>query len=186
MNTNRVLTWEQHLALRASQGDRVAFDLLMDLNRPMLSALAMRLLRNTDDAYDAVQDTMIKAFRAMTDFDPSRPLKPWLARICTNCCIDTVRQRKKNGEPIDQYEAVLADERSCVNEDATLAIHADQVEDAIRRLPEHYRTIVMLRHYRHMEVNEIAAHLDKPEGTVKSWLFRARALLRKDLAPAMG
>jgi RNA polymerase sigma-70 factor (ECF subfamily) len=53
------------------------------------------------------------------------------------------------------------------------------------RLPARYREIVMMRHFRQMEVNEIAAEMHRPEGTVKSWLFRARAMLRKDLDPKL-
>lgn len=61
-----------------------------------------------------------------------------------------------------------------------------QIMDAIGRLPENYRRIILMRHFRHMDVTEIAEALDKPEGTVKSWLFRARVLLKKDLTLALG
>ena len=71
------------------------------------------------------------------------------------------------------------DQAATANEDRNLLMKA------IARLPRHYREIVMMRHFREMEVNEIAAELHKPEGTIKSWLFRARAMLRKDLTPAM-
>ena len=58
--------------------------------------------------------------------------------------------------------------------------------EAIHRLPVKYRKIIFMRHFQHKDVNEIAEELKKPEGTIKSWLFRARALLRKDLRVAMG
>jgi len=60
------------------------------------------------------------------------------------------------------------------------------VLEAVERLPENYRRIVFMRHFRHIDVNEIAQELKKPEGTIKSWLFRARAMLRKDLQVAFG
>ena len=56
--------------------------------------------------------------------------------------------------------------------------------EAIKRLPWRYRQIIMMRHFEHMDVNEIAVQLHKPEGTIKSWLFRARAMLQKDLEPS--
>jgi len=184
MNTIKVPTWEAHLVARATQGDSVAFDLLIDLYRPMLTSLAMRMLRNTDDAYDAVQDTLVKAYRAIRDFDPGRPVKPWLCRICTNCCVDTVRYRKRAGEPLENHEHLLADASIDIETTTSDAMEQADVAEAIGRLPEKYRSILMMRHYEHLEVNEIADRLDKPEGTVKSWLFRARALLRKELQPA--
>ena len=184
MNTSRVLSWESHLIVKASSGDQAAFELLSDMYRPMLMSLSMRMLRNADDAHDAVQDTLLKAFRAIHDFDPERPLKPWLCRICANCCVDSVRSRKRDGDSLDQHEYMLADS-SEADGTATGSIRQGQVIEAIERLPDKYRRIIFMRHFRHMDVNEIAAALDKPEGTIKSWLFRARALLKKDLHLAL-
>ncbi len=185
MKTGRVLSWESHLIDRASQGDQVAFDIITDQYRPTLTALAMRMLRNSDDASDAVQETLVKAFRAIHDFDPERPLKPWLCRICANCCVDSVRLRKRDGESLDQHENFLSNADD-VDAQAEMEIQQGQVIEAIDRLPARYREIIILRHFKHMDVTEIATELDKPEGTVKSWLFRARAQLKKDLQPAMG
>jgi RNA polymerase sigma-70 factor (ECF subfamily) len=182
----KILSWESHLIVRAAAGDDVAFELLSDMYRPVLMSLALRMLRNADDAHDAVQDTLVKSYRAIKDFDPERPLKPWLCRICQNCCVDAVRLRKRDGEPLEQHEYMLMDASADVNESATEAIQDGQVMDAIGRLPEKYRSIIVMRHFRHMDVNEIAIALDRPEGTIKSWLFRARALLKKDLQLAMG
>jgi RNA polymerase sigma-70 factor (ECF subfamily) len=182
----KVVSWESHLILRAKDEDQVAFELLTDMYRPVLMSLANRMLRNSDDAHDVVQDTLVKAFRAIKDFDAERPLKPWLCRICQNCCVDAVRQRRRDGDSIDQHEYMLADESMDVDESATGSIIQEQILEAIGRLPEKYRDIIVMRHFRHMDVNEIAAALDKPEGTIKSWLFRARALLKKDLTPALG
>jgi len=59
------------------------------------------------------------------------------------------------------------------------------IVDAIEKLPSKYQRILWMRHFRHMDVAEIAHELGTPEGTVKSWLFRARAMLKKDLQPMM-
>lgn len=159
--------------------------MLCAAHRPALSSLAHRMLRHPDDANDAVQDTLVKAFRAIRDFDPERPLKPWLCRICANCCVDAVRARRRDGEGLGDHENLIV-EAVGVDDRAEGAIQQGQIMDAIERLPEKYQRIILMRHFRHMDVNEIALALDKPEGTIKSWLFRARALLKKDLMPAMG
>jgi RNA polymerase sigma-70 factor (ECF subfamily) len=178
-------SWESHLAERAAAGDENAFEMLSDVYRPMLWSLAMKILRNPEDANDAVQDTFVKALRALGEFDTTRPLKPWLCRICANCCMDALRHRRKDGASLDQFEHTLSDSDP-VEDQATGSIRQTQLFEAISRLPEKYRQIILMRHFRHMEVNEIAVELDKPEGTIKSWLFRARALLKRDLRPAMG
>ena len=186
MKTTKYPSWESHLVQRAVHGETVAFELLIDLYRPTLLSLAGRMLRNSDDAKDAVQETIVKAFRAIRDFEPSRPLRPWLCRICTNCCVDAVRSRRRVGDSLDDHEHTLHDPKACIDEKAGGAIRQGQLIEAIGRLPEKYRRIIFMRHFKHMEVNEIAIELNKPEGTIKSWLFRARAMLKKDLRMALG
>lgn len=182
----RILGWEAHLIQRASLGEGVAFELLADMYRPTLNSLALRMLRNSDDAKDAVQESLVKAFRAIGDFDPERPIKPWLCRICANCCVDSVRSRRRDGEPLEQHEYMLQDPSESLEERATGTLRQRAVVEAIARLPEKYRKIIFMRHFKHMDVNEIAVELNKPEGTIKSWLFRARAMLKKDLQVALG
>lgn len=186
MKLETVPCCEGQLIQRASKGESVAFELISDLYRPTLYQVAKRMLRNTDDANDAVQETLVKAFRAIKDFDPNRPLKPWLCRICSNVCIDMVRSRKHESEPLDQHEYMLCDSSESLSTQAEESFEREQVMDAIDRLPAKYRRIVFLRHFRHMDVNEIADELQAPEGTIKSWLFRARSLLKRDLTVALG
>lgn len=176
----RILGWEAHLIQRASQGDSVAFDLLCERVRPSLYGQAYRMLRNADDANDAVQDALIRALRALPDFDPERPLRPWLSRICRNCCVDIIRTRR-GGESLDAHEHSLTDQADSLVDQTDQAMRQRALVEAVGRLPAPYRRIIFMRHFRHMEVNEIADALKRPEGTVKSWLFRARAMLRQDL-----
>ncbi len=180
------VSWEAHLVRRAKLGERVAFELLADLYRPILFRLAVRMLRHAEDANDAVQETFVKALRGLGDFDENRPIKPWLCRICANCCVDAVRNRRYGSQTLDGTEDFPGDSSDTVLDRANRNLRAIALEEAISRLPDKYRRIIHMRHVRHMDVNEIAAELKKPEGTIKSWLFRARALLRKDLGPAFG
>jgi len=167
-------------------GEDIAFELLADLYRPTLLNLATRMLRDRDDSKDAVQETLLKAYKAIADFDPERPIKPWLCRICTNCCVDAVRARKKLPDSIDQHEHMLRDDSENLEDRAVRTMREGLISDAVARLPERYRNIITMRHYKHMDVNDIAIALNKPEGTIKSWLYRARALLKKDLHVALG
>jgi RNA polymerase sigma-70 factor (ECF subfamily) len=169
------------LVHQAAKGELVAFELLTDLYRPTLLSLAMRMLRNADDAKDVVQDTFLKAYRAIGDFDPERPIKPWLCRICSNCCVDAVRAKKKQPDSLAQYEHMLSDPAENLEDYAVRSMRNRLVSEAVARLPGRYRNIITMRHFKHMDVIDIAQALNKPEGTIKSWLFRARALLKKDL-----
>ncbi len=181
----RVVGWETHLIQRAQEGEQVAFELLIDRHRSVLYSMALRMLRNPDDANDVVQETILKAWRNLADFDAERPIRPWLCRICANCCVDVVRDRKRDGQSLDDQGTQIADPLE-LEATATSQIQHGAVISAIERLPDRYRQIVFMRHFRHMDVGEIAEALNKPEGTIKSWLFRARSLLRKDLGVALG
>lgn len=186
MHSSKWTDWETHLVLRAQAGESVAFELLADEHRSALHGLAQRMLHDPEDANDAVQDSLIKAFRALHQFQPGRPVLPWLLRICSNCCVDIIRHRKAIPESLDRHEFALQDDSVNVSDSAEIGIQGDAVRAAVNRLPDRYRSIILMRHFRHMEVCEIASALNKPEGTIKSWLFRARARLRKDLQVALG
>lgn len=173
------------LVARAQRGDAAAMSAIVEAVRPVVYSHAIRMLRNQDDAQDVCQETFLKAFAGLRSFDSERPLLPWILKICRNCCIDAVRARKRGPEADDAMEN-RADERSATVHDTVADSLRDQeLSSAIDRLPGRYREIMTMRHVHSMEINEIADRLDRPEGTVKSWLFRARALLKKDLSPAM-
>jgi RNA polymerase sigma-70 factor (ECF subfamily) len=182
---NLCQSWESHLVEQIRKGDEIAFDLFVDTYRPMLTGLALRKLHNTEDASDVVQETFVKAYRSLKDFDTNRPIRPWLTRICLNCIVDLARQRKNNCESIDNVEYSLSD-GGAATEKAEGVLIRGQINEAIKRLPWRYRQIIVMRHFDHLDVSEIAMKLEKPEGTIKSWLFRARAMLQRDLTPIFG
>ncbi|MCH7903244.1 MAG: sigma-70 family RNA polymerase sigma factor [Armatimonadetes bacterium] len=185
LKNQRIANWEEHLIRRAQAGESVAMELLMDTYRTQLRYHALRMLRDGEDADDAVQESFLKAFKAIGSFHAGRPFLPWLMRICSNCAVDIIRNRKPGHETLDKHEHALYDSRMGVAEGVERRLRAESLRSAIGRLPEKYRRIVMMRHYDHMDVNEIADALDIPEGTIKSWLFRARAILKKDLTVAL-
>lgn len=180
----RMATLESSLVERAKRGDRAAFDRLVSENYAGVFAYALRMLRNRDDAADAVQVTFAKALRSLKEFDTSRPFRPWLYRICGNVSIDLARSKHRSTEDLDKH-AYMLEGGEKPQEEAERSDLQRTIRRAIKKLPERYRRIVMMRHFEQMDVDEIAAAVGAPEGTIKSWLFRARALLRRDLADAL-
>jgi RNA polymerase sigma-70 factor (ECF subfamily) len=173
---------ERDLVTKAAAGSRDAFDSLVDLHYQAIYAHAYRILRNSDDASDATQTAFVKALRSIAEFDVTRPMRPWLYRICGNVCIDLARSRHRSNEPIDKHAYMLESNDDLVGSAEQIDLR-EKILKAIMNLPEKYRRILILRHYEQMAVEEIAEALDAPEGTIKSWLFRARAMLKKELAP---
>jgi RNA polymerase sigma-70 factor (ECF subfamily) len=182
VNESQIPEIERSLAVRAIAGDRLAFSHLVEIHRPGLISVATRILRNGEDANDAVQETVYKAFRSIRSFQPGKPVKPWLYRICSNCCVDVNRSRRRDSNQLED-EDEIADIGLSVDEEVGANDIRRQVLEAIFRLPSRYRKIIFMRHFRYMDVSEIADVLERPEGTIKSWLFRARELLKQDLEP---
>lgn len=159
-------------------------ELIADRYRSQIRGHALRMLRDQEDAEDAVQETFVKAFRGIKTFEQGRPLLPWLMRICSNCSVDIMRSRKPLEDAIECHEHALYDASADVEEGVDAKFRCERVREAVSRLPERYRKIIEMRHFGHMDVIEIARALNAPEGTIKSWLFRARAILKKDLQVA--
>lgn len=172
---------ERDLAERAAAGCRDSFDALVDQYYQAVYSHAYRILRNSEDAADATQTTFVKVHRSLKEFDTDRPLRPWLYRICGNACIDIARNKYRGHEELDKHAYMLegGDRPEAAAEQSELQ---RKIQRAILKLPERYRRIIVLRHYEQMDVDEIARTVGAPEGTIKSWLFRARALLRRELA----
>jgi RNA polymerase sigma-70 factor (ECF subfamily) len=177
--TKKIYRWEEVLIKKAAAGDAVAMDLLVERYRPELQVKAMRLLQNSEDVHDVVQDTFLKVYRKIHEFDTSRKFEPWLKAICHNACIDLIRSRRRH-ENLDSHEFMLSDKSPGLENAAEQTRCASLLEEAIDRLPFRYREAIRLRIYSQMSVEAIAGKLGKPEGTIKSWLFRARHLLRND------
>jgi RNA polymerase sigma-70 factor (ECF subfamily) len=167
--------------VRACRGDADAFDEIVDKHYKGVYSHAYRILRNADDAADATQTTFVKAHKSLKEFDPSRPLKPWLYRICGNVCIDLARSRHRGDEELEKHAYALESDEDPQGSAEQVDLQR-KIWRAVMHLPAKYRRIIVLRHYDQLDVEEIAETLGAPEGTIKSWLFRARALLRRELS----
>src|SRR3954471_9668627 len=172
---------ERSLVERASQGDRDAFGALVREHLPRARALARRVLRNEDDADDAVQDAFLKALQAIDRFDSKQPFWPWLARIVVDRSIDMAESR-----PGREVETLSGDERD-LSRDALSAAEGDElttrVRDVARSMPPRQRLVVELHDLEDWTVAEIAALTGSSGATVRWHLHMGRRALRTALAP---
>jgi RNA polymerase sigma-70 factor, ECF subfamily len=148
-----------------------------------LYGYAVVLSRNSAEAEDLVQETCLRALRAIDGLRTEGSVKSWLFTILRNIWLNQLRQRRKAPELVE----LDADETgSSAPVDATQDPHADyvnklereQVRAAIQQLPIEFREIIVLREYEELSYQEIATLLDCPAGTVMSRLARARSRLR--------
>ncbi|MCP4867674.1 MAG: sigma-70 family RNA polymerase sigma factor [Proteobacteria bacterium] len=183
---------DQELAKKVLQGNQTAARTLVSRHHDAVFGLALRMLRNREDAAEVAQDAMVKALSNMHRYDPTRPFGPWINRIARNLCIDRYRRRKPTSELNEQITANPETKGRAYSRRADEIAHENHlmsaVEEAMTTLGPKYQEIIKLYHYDHMTYREIAAHLELPDGTVMNRLFRARkklqaALLERGIRP---
>ena len=142
---------------------------------------AFQMCRSASDAEDLTLRTFEHAFRSFHQYDPDKPIFPWLCAILTNCYRMDLRGKGRNALDFMDEPPEMPDER--LDPAEVLAREADfeAVHAAVANLPERYRVLVVLRYFDELTVPQIATSLSLPEGTVKRRLHEAKDLLRYEL-----
>ncbi len=160
---------------------------------PHLDALynfALRLTYDSTDAEDLVQESLVKAYRFFHSYEKGTNARAWLFRILRNSFINNYRKQSRQPQQIDYdevssfYETIRSEQSDTTDlEDKMYRdMMDDEVSKALSRLPEDFRTVVMLCDVEDFTYEEIANMLDVPIGTIRSRLHRGRNLLRQQIA----
>lgn len=169
-----------------------AFETLVLAHQDRLYSIAVRMLGDARDAEEAVQDALVRAYRALAGYPPRRildlRLRPWLATIVLNLCRTRIGRRAAVGQPALSLDAAAPGTMEPPADDtmgpaATVARRDARKSWAalLLSLPPAYRSAVVLRHVDGLSYPELATALDRPEGTVKAQVHRGLAMLRTAL-----
>ncbi len=187
---------EAGLLERLRRGDEEACETLVRTHSGRLLSVARRYLRSEEDARDAVQEGFVAAFRAIGRFEGGSSLSTWLHRIVINACLMKLRSSRRRPETsieellpkFDESGHRVAEPEEW-RESAETALARSQtrrrVREAIGRLPEHYRSVLMLRDIEELSTAEAARLLNLTENAVKIRLHRARQALKTLLGSAL-
>jgi RNA polymerase sigma-70 factor (ECF subfamily) len=159
-------------------GDQTAARRLIDRYQDVVFGLCYRMLSHRQDAEDIAQETFLRAFRALARFDPDRPLRPWLLGIAANRCRTALANRSRLPRLADSI-AEPVDWRPGIGDPDDLS---GELNRAIDRLRPDYRLVFSLFHEQGVSYEEISQAIDRPIGTVKVWIHRARHELAAHLA----
>jgi RNA polymerase sigma-70 factor (ECF subfamily) len=183
---------DAELAGRVARHDHQAFETLMRRYNGRLFRVARAILNDDADAEDALQDAYLDAYRHIADFRADAQLATWLTRIVVNQSLMRLRRHKRDGIVVPFRHEHLDDREpeDEVRDDKTESPSASTLRGEIRRilerrideLPVAYRAVFVMREVEDMSVEETAQCLSIPSSTVRTRLFRARALLRESLA----
>ena len=177
------------LVLRARNGDHDAFGELVNRHQRRVWMVCRQYV-GVDEADAVAQDSLVKAFTRIGDFDRRAAFSTWLTRIAINTCLDLLRRRRREGllvdQPVDDGEGLgileqVADEQAGPEDRSIQRQTVSNLQVLEEDLPPRQLEIFRLRFYAEMELEEIAQVLDVHVGTVKTQLHRAVHRLRQEL-----
>jgi len=166
------LPTDEELIALFRDGDPSAFEELVKRHEQRIYNLCLRMLGKPEDARDATQETFLAALRRLSGFRGDSRFSTWLHRVAVNSCYDTLRRRQRRPE-----EALPDEPGPAPGDLAESAAEAVDVRQALLRIPEDFRTVLILHDVQDVGYEEIAEILGVPVGTVKSRLHRGRVAM---------
>lgn len=151
----------------ARNGDSEAFKILVETVKIKLYKTGMAILKNDDDTCDAIQETLLSAYKNLNSLKDPKYFSTWIIRILINKCYDIIEKNKK---------VVAINQKMEVENTGYYQFYASEsiLENVLNRIDTDLRTVTVLYYYDELSISEIAESLNIPEGTVKSRLSRAR------------
>ena len=177
-NINELLT-------DVKSGDQAAFEIIINDYRKLVIHIIFRMVKNSADREDLFQDIFIKVYKNIKNFRFQSKLSTWIGKIAYNTCLNHIKKNRSetmNEEIVNNIsESYFSDSEPLPDtltsqKDITTLVHKE-----IENLNYIYRTVLTLFHLEEMSYEEIANIMNLPQGTVKSYLFRARQELKKNL-----
>lgn len=181
---------DERIVARVLAGEPHLFELLMRRYNPRVYRVTRAILKSEAEAEDAMQDAYVQAFTNLAGFEGRASFATWLTRIAVHAALGRLRRRKNVAVVEDLDEVLIAPEKHPMSSQAMAKSPETEANDrelravleaAIDELPEHYRTVFVLRAVEDLDVAEAAQALDLQEETVRTRFFRARAMLKESL-----
>jgi RNA polymerase sigma-70 factor (ECF subfamily) len=176
---------EPTLIQRAQKGDHDAFALLVHEHQRYVYNLALRVVRDENEALDLAQETFVRAWTALPNFKGQSQFRTWLYRIVTNLCYNRLPALRRSLNDLGDDVMEQIPETDSGFDNPAFVLESDEIRShlyqAIDALDENYRLLITLRYQNDLSYEEIASTLNLPLGTVKTGLYRAKEQLRSVL-----
>lgn len=170
---------EADLVARVQRGDLQAYEGLVRQHESIAFRTAYLITRDSQDAADVVQDSFVRAFRAIGSFRLDKPFRPWLLRIVTNQSLNRVRASQRRANATQRFIRDASSSEPSPDDALARREQAERLLEALRQLAFDEQILITLRYLLEMPESEVAETLAIPLGTVKSRLHRTLGNLRK-------
>jgi len=173
---------------RVRDGDREAFMTVIRLYQQKVFVMAYSILRDREDALDAVQETFLRLYQKAGLYKPGNSFQGWLLQMAKNISIDSYRKHRRKrrewetSKPVEEIPVAVEDR----NGDSSASDLRAAFSRSVDKLAERQRMVFVMRHYNELQFNEISEAMQISVGTAKSLHFKAVQNLRKRLAPVLG
>lgn len=179
---------EGKIITQCKQNNREGYNALFQKYEGYIYTICYHYTHSQEDALDLVQEVFIGIYKGMAKFEEGKPLIPWIKRITVNTCLNYLRGKKFTTVSLEQSvnyentmrETAVADSVNIENT-VMLAQTREVLEEAIAVLPPNMKMAVILRHINGMSYEEISNAMSVPIGTIKTYLYRGRSILREKL-----
>lgn len=162
-------TEDATLVRRCLRGEAEAIQDLVNRFQAEVYGLCVRLLHHRQDAEDVSQEVFLRIFRSLHSWDSTRPLRPWIMSITVNRCRTWLARQVRRPELVSYLQDTVA--APAPDDSAELV---QEIQAALQELRLEYRTVFVLFHEHGQPYEDIALALERPVGTIKTWLHRAR------------
>lgn len=165
---------DSDLIRKCLQGERKAFEEIIDKYQKTIFNITLRILNNLDDAADVTQSAFIKVFEHLSEFKPKYKFFSWIYKIAINESYNTLKKRQQ----LHRISEELKSNDKNPEEKYRDTERSEKIQEALNKLSIDYRAIIVLCYFYGQSYSDIGYILDIPENKVKSRLFTARQLLR--------
>jgi RNA polymerase sigma-70 factor, ECF subfamily len=176
-----------NMVAQVKKGDQEAFEGIVDLFKDKIYRHCYRMVGNGHEAEDLAQETFLRAFRNISKYNNEFKFSTWIFRIATNLCIDRLRKKKPDyyldaevpGTDGATMYSQLSSEEPLPEQVVTENERWNELQEEIMKLPEKYRTAIVLKYVEDLSLEEISHIMDIPVPTVKTRIHRGREALKK-------
>lgn len=178
---------DRTLIERVLSGNTRAFGIIIKNTEGLVAQIVYKMISDREERRDIAQDIYLKVFQKLDSFRFQAKLSTWIARIAYNTCINHLEKHKTSASG-NHYEILIDSDdqheypdQVDIEENLIGAEFTNLLQSEIEKLPALYRLLITLYHHEELSYAEIAQIVELPEGTVKSYLFRARKILREQM-----